>query len=343
MEYFYSLIYKLQSAGADISSLTLANFYSILVSAIVIWLGAFIAKIVFNGIANKLNAQPKIALFFTLLGRFVFKWAWLMIAFVVLNTIGGTSSIIGYAKILVQLLFFLSMGKFFATYISAIFTGKEAAVASDEGKTYSFIAAIIKFIIYAIIIILFLDQLGVSITPLLAALGIAGFAIGYAMQDTVSNLVSGIQVSLIKELKPGSFVSQGPAEGILEQVTWRHTVLKTANAQRVLIPNKLFSSAITTSISGPKDQIGFAVPFTVNTENDVEKVKSVALNALNQALGKTEGGNAGSAKITLDSFAAAGINFTASAKVANLWQKGAAVEAFQQALIHEFKANGVKL
>lgn len=78
---------------------------------------------------------------------------------------------------------------------------------------------------------------GTDVTAVIAALGVGGIAISLGFQDTISNLIGGLQVSLMKIIKPGDHIQVGPDSGVVKDVTWRHTKITNPLGQTVIIPN----------------------------------------------------------------------------------------------------------
>lgn len=82
----------------------------------------------------------------------------------------------------------------------------------------------------------------VNISAAITALGIGGLAVSLGFQDTLSNLIAGLQVSLTKLVIPGDHIRVGSNEGIVDDVTWRHTRILTVRGERVVIPNSLMNT-----------------------------------------------------------------------------------------------------
>lgn len=82
----------------------------------------------------------------------------------------------------------------------------------------------------------------VNISAAITALGIGGLAVSLGFQDTLSNLIAGLQVSLTKLVVPGDRIRVGANEGIVDDVTWRHTRILTVRGDRVVIPNSLMNT-----------------------------------------------------------------------------------------------------
>lgn len=82
----------------------------------------------------------------------------------------------------------------------------------------------------------------VNISAAITALGVGGIAVSLGFQSTLSNLIGGLQISLAKLVEPGDNIKVGANVGIVHDVTWRHTVIVTAEGNRVLIPNSVINS-----------------------------------------------------------------------------------------------------
>jgi small-conductance mechanosensitive channel len=90
-----------------------------------------------------------------------------------------------------------------------------------------------------------LGTLGVNVSALVAGLGLTGFALGFAMKDTISNLLSGVLILLYRPFEVGSRIKISGYEGIVNSIDLRYTELDS-EGNKVLIPNsKLFTDPIT--------------------------------------------------------------------------------------------------
>jgi len=96
-----------------------------------------------------------------------------------------------------------------------------------------------------------LGTLGINVSALVAGLGLTGFALGFALKDTISNLLSGILILLYRPFEIGNRIRLSGYEGIVVSIDLRYTELNSAG-QKVLIPNsKLFVDPIT--VFGPDE------------------------------------------------------------------------------------------
>lgn len=90
-----------------------------------------------------------------------------------------------------------------------------------------------------------LGTLGINVSALVAGLGLTGFALGYAMKDTISNLLSGVLILLYRPFETGDRIKVSGYEGIVISIDLRYTELDS-EGNKMLIPNsKLFTDPIT--------------------------------------------------------------------------------------------------
>ena len=90
-----------------------------------------------------------------------------------------------------------------------------------------------------------LGTLGINVSALVAGLGLTGFALGFALKDTISNLLSGVLILLYRPFEIGNRIKISGYEGIVISIDLRYTELDY-EGNKVLIPNsKLFTDPIT--------------------------------------------------------------------------------------------------
>ena len=82
-----------------------------------------------------------------------------------------------------------------------------------------------------------MSQLGISLGPLLAGLGIAGFVIGFALQDTLSNFASGMMILFYRPFDVGDVVEAGGVFGTVNHMSLVNTTILTFDNQTLVVPN----------------------------------------------------------------------------------------------------------
>ncbi len=116
----------------------------------------------------------------------------------------------------------------------------------------SLISNIARVLIIAIGVFIVLQNLGISITPLIGALGIGGLAAALALQDTLSNLFSGFQIIASRQVRPGDYVKLDTGEmGYVTDVKWRNTTIRDFTENMIIVPNNKLAGAIVTNYNLP--------------------------------------------------------------------------------------------
>ena len=123
-------------------------------------------------------------------------------------------------------------------------------------------------------ILIALSQLGVSLGPLLAGLGIAGFIIGFALQDTLSNFASGMLILIYRPFDVGDFVEAGGVMGTVSHMSIVNTTFKTIDNQVLVVPNNMIWSSVITNVTAQRTR-RIDLKFTVSYDDDLDKVEQV--------------------------------------------------------------------
>ena len=113
-----------------------------------------------------------------------------------------------------------------------------------------FLSNIAYALMIGLVVIAALNQLGINTTSLAAVVGAAGLAIGLALQSSLSNFASGIMLILFRPFGVGDFVEVGGATGVVQEVHIFHTVMKTIDNKRVIIPNGEITGDVITNFTG---------------------------------------------------------------------------------------------
>lgn len=132
--------------------------------------------------------------------------------------------------------------------------------------------------IYVLGALFILDLLGVSITPIITALGIGGLAVALALQDTLSNLIAGFHITMSGTVRVGDYIKlDSGAEGYVQDVGWRSTTIRQLSNNLVIVPNLKLSQSIITNYHLPIPQLSVLIPFSVSYDTDVDFVEKVVV------------------------------------------------------------------
>ena len=99
------------------------------------------------------------------------------------------------------------------------------------------VLSIVRNIIIVLGILIALSQIGVSLGPLLAGLGVVGFIIGFALQDSLSNFAAGMMILIYRPFDVGDLIDTGGISGKVSHMSLVNTTILTLDNQTILIPN----------------------------------------------------------------------------------------------------------
>lgn len=123
----------------------------------------------------------------------------------------------------------------------------------------------------------------VNMSAIIAALGVGGIALSLGFQDTLSNLIGGLQISFMKIVQPGDNIQVNNNKGVVQDVSWRHTTIKNRLGETVIIPNSVISKNAVTHLPPPER---VTVPFlALSSDNLDEMADQVAKTAHDITLG----------------------------------------------------------
>jgi small conductance mechanosensitive channel len=128
--------------------------------------------------------------------------------------------------------------------------------------------------VFIIGVLIALSQLGVSIGPLLAGLGIAGIVIGFALQDTLSNFASGMMILLYRPYDVGDLVDAGGEFGTVTDMSLVFTVILTIDNQRLVVPNNLIWRGVIRNITAEETR-RVDMTFGISYNDDIPKAEEV--------------------------------------------------------------------
>jgi small-conductance mechanosensitive channel len=167
-------------------------------------------------------------------------------------------------------------------------------------------------VVIGLAIMVFLDSVGISITPLIASLGIGTAAVALALQDTLANLFAGIYMLAEKPIQAGHFIQLETREqGHVEHVGWRSTQIRMLGDTVVVVPNSKLAGSVITNFSLHRNELGITVEVGVDYSSNLEKVEAITLEVARQVVNEVAGAAPEFAPhMSFHTFADSSINFT---------------------------------
>ena len=137
-----------------------------------------------------------------------------------------------------------------------------------------FVLNLLSMLLLALVVIAALERLGVQTTGFAAMLAAAGFAVGLALQGSLSNFAAGVMMVLFRPFRVGDFVEAAGASGTISEIGVFNTRMLTPDNKLVIVPNSSVTGSNITNYSA-KDKRRIDLVFGVSYEDDVRAVKSL--------------------------------------------------------------------
>jgi len=193
-------------------------------------------------------------------------------------------------------------------------------------------------VVFLIGLLVALAQVGVSVTPMIAGLGVVGFIVGFALQDTLSNFASGAMILAYRPFDTGDFIAAGEAEGTVLKMNLVNTTIVTVENKVLIIPNSKIWGGVIMNVTGQKLRRTDII-YRVSYSDDVDLVQGILeelIDADERWLDDPE------PLVRLKQYSESSIDFMvrAYAKTDEYWE---AVWALNKAVKKRFDAEGITI
>lgn len=276
----------------------------------------------------------------------------LLLSIILVNVFAGiffflsSRDFFGYSAIADNVLFVIIVifVSYFLVKAANVYLIEWFRVRKGLGKTPQLINRIISIIIYIIALIIILRYFKVEVTPILAALGILGLALGLALQPTLSNLFAGLQILANKPIRVGDYVEIGGFEGYVEDIGWRSVRIKTLPNNTVIIPNSKLMESTIVNDSLPQREMAVLVQVGVDYSSDLKKVEKITIDTARKMQQTVEGAITNFEPfIRYHTFADNNIEFTVILRVKEFEKKYLIKHEFIKALKERYDKEGIEI
>ena len=186
------------------------------------------------------------------------------------NLLKGLASFFG-DLVLAALIFIVG---WFLARLAARLTKKAISRGKVDALVASFVGSLVKALVMIVAAVSAVAQLGINITSLVAALGAAGLTASFALQGSLSNLVSGMQIIFTKPFKMGDYLSFGTYEGTVKRIEILSTTLSTFDNKEVIIPNSMITSDVVVNFTSSGTR-RLDLSYGVSYQSDLARVKEI--------------------------------------------------------------------
>ncbi len=142
----------------------------------------------------------------------------------------------GFCKNLVVALVVYFIGKYIIKWITKI-VSKMLKKSNVEPSLSSFLKSIVSVVLWLCLIIVVISILGIETSSFIALFASAGVAVGLALSGTLQNFAGGVMILLFKPFKVGDYIEAQGYEGTVKEIQIFNTIIRTNDAQTIIIPN----------------------------------------------------------------------------------------------------------
>jgi small-conductance mechanosensitive channel len=228
-------------------------------------------------------------------------------------------------------------GKLFRNYVR-----KAGIPIPATGLAYG----VLKGAILAVGLLVMLGSMGVSITPLITALGVGGLAVALALQDTMANLFAGIHILMEKSVRVGDFIRlETGQEGFVDDITWRTTRIRMLPNNMVVIPNNKLSQSIVTNYCLPEKRMSALIPVSVSYTSDPQRVEDILVEEAAKAAGEVPGLLPEPAPFVrfIPGFGESSLDFTLICQVGEFVDQFTVQHELRKRILRRFKEEGIEI
>lgn len=141
-----------------------------------------------------------------------------------------------------------------------------------------------SYAIVFIILAIALTFVGVNTSTIALIAGALSVGLGFGLQNIANNMVSGIIIIFEQLIKPGDIINipENNITGVVVETKLRSTIIKAYDNNDIIVPNSYFINSKVINSTYSSGSIKLKIPFIVETNSDVEKVKNIVIEELNK-------------------------------------------------------------
>ncbi|CAG1064534.1 Small-conductance mechanosensitive channel [uncultured bacterium] len=333
--------------GGQLNSemMTNAAFFALvfLVITAVLFLARRIAFSAFERWARKTDTRADDFIIDSVRQPSVF-WVFATSIYITIATSGLPPKFVNYGLKALYVLIILSVTLAVANIASKLVQG--AIEKSSPGVAVTGLSkAVIKVVILGLGLLIMLNGLGVSITPMLTALGVGGLAVALALQDSLSNLFAGIHLLMERPIRVGDYIKiSSGEEGFVSDIGWRTTRLRQPSNNIVIVPNNKLSTSTITNYHLPMTSLSFPIQISVSYSSDPEHVEKVLVDEAGKAVGEVPGLLAEPAPLVrfIPGFGPSSLDFTLICQVADYTDQALVQHELRKRIFRRFREEGIE-
>jgi small-conductance mechanosensitive channel len=278
------------------------------------------------------------------LKRWIVWWFLFVGAYFATISIPVEANLLKLSHHIILVLLLLSLSAFVSN-ISVNFVNLYSENLKESIPRTTIFANLTRIFVFLIGMLIIFDTLGISITPILTGLGIGGLAVALALQETLSNLFSGLQLIASKQIRPGDYISlESGEEGFIVDINWRNTTVRELSNNMNIIPNSKIAKTIIKNYSLPEKAMSVLVQVGVAYDSDLEKVEKATIEVAREVMREIAGGVSDFAPFTrYHTFGDSSIDFTVILRANEFVDQYVVKHEFIKRLHKRYQAEGITI
>ena len=187
---------------------------------------------------------------------------------------------VGVLFTVIGILLILIIGKILISLLKRWVTRSLAKSKKINELMQKLVVRIVSALAWIMLVVIILGQMGINLAPIIAGLGVTGFILGFAFQETLGNLLAGVMIALNAPFRIGDYVEAGSIAGSIRDMDMMRVTLATPDNKRVILANKLvWNSPITNYSYTDRRRVEMGV--SIAYDSDVSKAKEILWDIIN--------------------------------------------------------------
>jgi len=242
------------------------------------------------------------------------------------------------ARVLVLLAALIFLDRFIYRLL-VHFKGRFAYIDITRG----IVRGVLRLLVIIVGLLLLLDALHISLTPIVASLGIGSLAVALALQGPLSNLFAGLFVLADRTVRVGDYVKLDTGEeGYVTHIGWRHTRVRTVTNIAVIVPNSRLNTSVIQNLNLPQEEVAIYFPVGVSYASDLRRVEAVTIEVARQVQQEVPGAVRGFEPfVRYHTFDNSSVNFNVALRVTEFGATYLIKHEFIKALHERYRQEGI--
>ena len=216
-------------------------------------------------------------------------------------------------------------------------------ISADVVPMTSLTQYLVRILLIAVGALVILNSLGISVTPILATLGVGGLAVALALQDTLSNLFAGFLLIASQQIRTGNYIRlDSGSEGYVTDISWRITKIRMLSNNIVQVPNAKLAQSVLVNYTMPEKDLSILVEVGVHYDSDLGRVEAVTCEVARNVMDAVPGGVPEFEPfIRYHTFGDSGIQFTVILRVREFTDQFLVKHEFVKRLHERYRKEGI--